>query len=140
MICLEPLGEAMRRRDFIKGMTGLAAGTWPLAARAQQMRRIGVLMSLAADDPGGQARVAALQQGLQQLGWTEDRNMHIDVRWGAGDADRVKPEHDEPLQTDDTPDLPIRNERRDDQRIDRDPRRACHERGAERPRRARERP
>ena len=83
----------MRRRDFIKGMTGLAAGTWPLAARAQQneqMRRIGVLMSLAADDPGGQARVAALQQGLQQLGWTEGRNMHIDVRWGAGDADRFR--------------------------------------------------
>ena len=83
----------MRRRDFIKGMTGLAVGTWPLAARAQrqeQMRRIGVLMSLAADDPGGQARVAALQQGLQQLGWTEGRNMHIDVRWGAGDADRFR--------------------------------------------------
>ena len=82
----------MRRRDFISLIGGSAVG-WPLVARAQQteqMRRIGVLMSLAADDPGGQARVAALQQGLQQLGWTGGRNMHIDVRWGAGDAERFR--------------------------------------------------
>ena len=52
------------------------------------MRRIGALMSTAADDPEGQARIAAFHQGLQQLGWTEGRNMRIDLRWAAGDADR----------------------------------------------------
>ena len=52
------------------------------------MRRIGVLMTAAADDPEGQARIAAFLQGLQQLGWTDGRNVRIDTRWGAGDADR----------------------------------------------------
>ena len=52
------------------------------------MRRIGVLMSLAADDPEGQARIAAFLQGLQQLGWTDGRNVRIDIRWAAGNADR----------------------------------------------------
>ena len=62
----------MRRRDFMKGIAGSAAA-WPLAARAQQaerMQRIGVLMNTAADDPEGQARIAAFHQGLQELGWT----------------------------------------------------------------------
>ena len=54
------------------------------------MRRIGVLMNLAADDPEGQARIAAFLQGLQQLGWTDGRNVRIDYRWGAGDADRIR--------------------------------------------------
>ena len=54
------------------------------------MRRIGVLMSLAADDPEGQARIAAFLQGLQQLGWTDGRNVRIDTRWGAGDAERIR--------------------------------------------------
>ena len=79
----------MRRRDFIKVIVGSAA-TWPLAARAQQgehMRRIGVLMNGAADDPEGQARIAAFHQGLQELGWTLGRNARIDARWGAVDAD-----------------------------------------------------
>ena len=82
----------MRRREFIT-LLGGAAAAWPLAARAQQperMRRIGVLMSLAADDPEGQARLAAFLQGLQQLGWTDGRNVRIDTRWGAGDADRTR--------------------------------------------------
>ena len=82
----------MRRRDFAI-LLGSAAVAWPLAARAQQperMRRIGVLMSVAADDPEGQARVAAFVQGLQQLGWIDDRNVRIDTRWGAGDADRYR--------------------------------------------------
>ena len=82
----------MRRREFIT-LLGGAAAAWPLAARAQQaerMRRIGVLMSLAADDPEGQARLAAFLQGLQQLGWTDGRNVRIDTRWGAGDADRIR--------------------------------------------------
>ena len=79
----------MQRRQFITILGG-AAAAWPLAARAQQgerMRRIGVLMSLAADDPEGQARLAAFLQGLQELGWTDGRNVRIDYRWGAGDAD-----------------------------------------------------
>src|SRR5215471_14003608 len=54
------------------------------------MRRIGVLMNLASDDAEGQARLAAFHQGLQQLGWTVGRNVQIDYRWGAGDADRIR--------------------------------------------------
>jgi ABC-type uncharacterized transport system substrate-binding protein len=80
----------MRRRNFITLLGGAAAG-WPLAARAQQgerVRRIGVLMHLATDDPEGQARFAAFLQGLQQLGWTDGRNVRIDTRWGANNADR----------------------------------------------------
>ncbi|MET0706691.1 MAG: ABC transporter substrate-binding protein [Tardiphaga sp.] len=80
----------MRRREFI-ALLGGAAVAWPLAARAQQperMRRIGVLMNLAADDPEGQARLTAFLQRLQQLGWTDGRNLRIDYRWGTGDADR----------------------------------------------------
>jgi ABC-type uncharacterized transport system substrate-binding protein len=79
----------MRRRDFIT-LFGGAAAAWPLAARAQQperMRRIGVLMSVAADGPEGQVRLAAFLNRLQQLGWTDGRNVRIDLRWGAGDAD-----------------------------------------------------
>jgi putative tryptophan/tyrosine transport system substrate-binding protein len=78
----------MKRREFL-GVIG-AAAAWPLAARSQQperMRRIGVLMSLAADDKQGQARLAAFLQGLQDLGWTDGRNARIDIRWRAGDAD-----------------------------------------------------
>ena len=82
----------MKRRDFI-ALLGGAAAAWPLAARAQQrerMRRIGVLMSLTADDPEVPARVAALAQGLADLGWTIGRNLQIDYRWGAGDADHSR--------------------------------------------------
>ena len=82
----------MRRREFITLIGGAAAG-WPLAARAQQrerMRRIGVLMTLAADDPEGQARLTAFVQGLQELGWTDGRNVQIDYRWPAGDAERIR--------------------------------------------------
>jgi len=76
------------RREFISALGG-AAASWPLGARAQQperMRRIGVLDLLAPDDPDGQARHATFLQGLQQLGWTDGRNMHIDIRWAAGNA------------------------------------------------------
>jgi len=78
----------MRRRDFITFIGGAAA--WPLAARAQQaerVRRIGVLMNVAVDDPEGQARIAAFHQGLQEWGWTLGRNARIDARWGAADAE-----------------------------------------------------
>ena len=73
------------RREFIT-LLGGAAVAWPLAARAQQserMRRVGVLMTTAADDPEGQARLAAFLQGLQQLGWIDGRNARIDTRWAA---------------------------------------------------------
>jgi hypothetical protein len=82
----------VNRRSFIT-LLGGAATTWPLAARAQQpeqVRRIGVLMAQAADDPEGQARAAAFLQALQQLGWTEGRNVRIDYRWGGGDVDRIR--------------------------------------------------
>ena len=77
----------MKRRQFIT-LLGGAAAAWPLAARAQQgeqVRRIGVLMYLPADDPEGQARFAALVQALTQLGWTEGRNLRIDTRWANAD-------------------------------------------------------
>jgi len=80
----------MRRRDFLKGITG-SATAWPLAARAQQqdrMRLIGVLMNAVADDPQGQARIGAFQQTLQQLGWSEGRNVRIDIRWGGNVVER----------------------------------------------------
>ena len=81
----------MRRREFI-GLLGGAA-TWPLAARAQQserMRRIGVLMNRTATDLEGRARIAAFQQGLQQLGWSDGRNIQIDIRWGEDNIDRER--------------------------------------------------
>jgi hypothetical protein len=76
--------QCWARRKFITLLGDAAA--WPLAARAQQserMRRIGVLMSYAADDPAGQARLLALAQELAQSGWIDGRNVRIDVRWGA---------------------------------------------------------
>jgi ABC-type uncharacterized transport system substrate-binding protein len=82
----------MRRREFIT-LVGGAAATWPLVARAQQaqpMRRIGVLNNLSDDDPEGRERMAAFLQSLQQLGWSDGRNLKIDYRWGANDADRVR--------------------------------------------------
>jgi ABC-type uncharacterized transport system substrate-binding protein len=81
----------MRRREFITLLGG--AAVWPIAARAQQnepMRRIGVLMSTAADDPEGRARIAAFLGGLQQLGWTAGRNAQIDIRWPQGAAEAHK--------------------------------------------------
>jgi len=81
----------MKRREFITLLGGAAA--WPLAARAQppeRMRRIGVLMNVEADEPVGQPRIAAFVEGLQQLGWTDGRNVRIDTRWPGGDPDRVR--------------------------------------------------
>jgi putative ABC transport system substrate-binding protein len=78
----------MRRRDFI---VGLAA--WPVVARGQQgerMRRIGMLMNLAANDQESLVLLAALHQGLQELGWTIGRNVQIDYRWGPGDTGRYR--------------------------------------------------
>src|SRR5262244_3587998 len=81
----------MRRREFIRLLGGAAA--IPIAARAQQayrVRRIGVLMYLAEDDPGAKARMAAFIEGLQHLDWTIGRNVQIDVRWGAADPVRSR--------------------------------------------------
>jgi putative tryptophan/tyrosine transport system substrate-binding protein len=80
----------MKRREFITLLGG--AATWPLAARAQPdpMRRIGVLMSLTKDDPEDQQRRAVLEQGLQQLGWTEGRNIVIEYRWFAGEPAQAR--------------------------------------------------
>ena len=82
----------MRRREFIT-LLGGAAAAWPLAARAQQpdrMRRIGVLMAYAEDDPEGKARLAGFRQGLEKLGWSEGRNVRIDYRFTAARADQVQ--------------------------------------------------
>jgi putative ABC transport system substrate-binding protein len=85
----------MRRRKFIKMLAGSAAPALlsPLPLRAQQadqVRHIGVLISQAADDPEGQARMAAFRQGLQQLGWTDGRNLRVDTRWGGGGVGRIR--------------------------------------------------
>src|SRR5215510_8967941 len=81
----------MRRREFVALVGGAVA--WPIAARAQRpdgVRRIGALMNQADSDSEAQAHFAAFVQGLQQLGWTNDRNLRIDTRWGTGDADRIR--------------------------------------------------
>jgi putative ABC transport system substrate-binding protein len=81
----------MRRREFITLLGGAAA--LPVAARAQppeQVRRIGVLMTQAADDPEGRTRVTAFLQTLHELGWIEGRNVRLDYRWGGGDVDRIR--------------------------------------------------
>src|SRR5262249_8376603 len=86
MLCLY-LRAAMRRREFIGTLGGVAA--WPLVPHAQQperMRRIGILMFLAEDDPAAKTRIAAFIEGLRQLDWTVGRNVQIDIRWGAADA------------------------------------------------------
>ena len=80
----------MRRREFITLIGGAAA--WPPSARAQpeRMRRIGVLMPTVADGAEQQARVTAFRQGLQQLGWTDGRNVRIDTRWTSGNPDDAR--------------------------------------------------
>jgi putative tryptophan/tyrosine transport system substrate-binding protein len=83
----------MRRREFIT-LLGGAAAAWPMTAGAQQaeqLRCIAIFMDLAEGDPEGQARVAALKRGLQDLSWIEGRNLRIESRWAAGQAARMKP-------------------------------------------------
>ena len=83
----------MRRRDFIS-LLGSATATWPLMARSQQstgMRRIGVLAgAIAPDDPETRAQPTAFLQGLRDLGWFDGRNVHIDYRWGLGNAENTR--------------------------------------------------
>jgi putative ABC transport system substrate-binding protein len=81
----------MRRRDFI-ALLGGAAVALPLATRAQQgehMRRVGVLLSIAETDPDAQRRIQAFRQGLEELGWTEGRNVRVEYRFGAADSARI---------------------------------------------------
>jgi putative ABC transport system substrate-binding protein len=86
------LGENMQRREFISLLGG--AASWPLAARAQQaerMQRVGVLIAgLTEKDSEGQLRMAAFRLGLQNLGWIEGRNVHIEERWPGGNNERLR--------------------------------------------------
>ncbi len=92
----------MRRREFITLVGGVAA--WllvPHAATAQpsdRVRRIAMLSGFAATDPEAQARVAALQQGLKELGWTEGRNASIEFRWGTGGAAQLRARRERPCR------------------------------------------
>src|SRR5262245_51255267 len=82
----------IRRREVIT-LLGGAAAAWPLAARAQpteRPRRVGILMTTAADDSESLARIGAFLQGMQELGWTDGRNVRIEYRWGSGDAERIR--------------------------------------------------
>src|SRR5499427_6880423 len=84
--------DQLKRREFIT-LLGSAAAAWPLAARAQQprrMRRIGVLTPYPADDAEGHARLTAFAQALQQSGWTVGQNVRIEYRWGPGNADTMR--------------------------------------------------
>jgi putative ABC transport system substrate-binding protein len=84
--------ELMRRREVL-AFVGAIAAWWPVRVAAQQqarMRRIGVLMPLGADDPQGQIRLATLRRALEERGWAENQNLHIDVRWGPADANRYR--------------------------------------------------
>jgi putative tryptophan/tyrosine transport system substrate-binding protein len=95
--------DQFRRRDFVRLL--VAAG-WPIAARAQQgerMRRVGVLMALTPSDPEAQLRVNALEAGLRDLGWVEGRNLRIDYRWAPGDANALRAQAVELINS--TPDL-----------------------------------
>jgi putative ABC transport system substrate-binding protein len=82
----------MERREFI-GLIGGAVLAWPIAVRAQQgerVRRVGILEGIAEGDPEGRANLASFLQRLQQLGWIDGRNVQFDIRWGAGDAGRIR--------------------------------------------------
>jgi putative ABC transport system substrate-binding protein len=82
----------MRRRNFIKVIAG-AAAAWPLAAGAQQgepMRRVGILLQYPDGDAEGRANIAAFQRGLQDLGWTDGRNIRFDIWWAGGDPDKTR--------------------------------------------------
>src|SRR5258707_798493 len=84
----DDVDDDMKRREFITLLGG--AAVWPFAARAQQMRRIGVLMAISEDDPQGQVRATAFRQNLADLGWTEGGNLKIEWRWSGGDIARVR--------------------------------------------------
>jgi putative tryptophan/tyrosine transport system substrate-binding protein len=79
----------MRRREFIAALGGAAA--WPIAVRAQQaMRRVAVLMGVREADELGQARLDGFLQGFRHLGWIDERNVCIDIRWSDGSLDQTR--------------------------------------------------
>src|SRR5215471_11166316 len=80
--------DPLRRRQFIAGMGALAS--WPMIARAQQLRRIGVLMSWDESDPVIKAFLSGFMQGLAELGWTDGGNVRMEVRWAGGNVDRLR--------------------------------------------------
>src|SRR5262249_6914614 len=85
--------NGMRRREFIALLGGGVAAAWPVVARAQhadRVRRIGVLMGFTESDSEAQSRVAAFREGLQKLGWTERRNVQIDIRWAGLDVEAMQ--------------------------------------------------
>ena len=82
----------MRRREFIS-LVGATAAAWPLAAQAQRsnrMRLLGVLIGFVESDPAGQSQLKAFQATLTKIGWTVGDNLQIEIRWGGGDADKVR--------------------------------------------------
>src|SRR5262245_23241317 len=87
------MGHTMRRRDVLALLGGTAATTawsWPRAARAQQPKRVGVLMAGAQTDPTAQSNLTILKQGPRKLGWSEEQNLQIEVRWSAGEANLIQ--------------------------------------------------
>src|SRR5580704_5194206 len=99
----------MQRREFV-ALVGGAVAAWPLVARAEapeKMRRIGVLMTVGEDDAEGQARIAALREGLNQLGWVEGKNLAVEYRWAGGDMTRLRDQATELVRL--APDLIIAN-------------------------------
>src|ERR1700716_1969944 len=90
------MSASMKRREILSLLGAAAGASWvllPVGARAQQserMRRVGVLMGTPADEPEGQARIATFLQALQQLGWTDGRNVRIDILWSASSPDRIR--------------------------------------------------
>jgi putative tryptophan/tyrosine transport system substrate-binding protein len=83
----------VRRRHLIAALGGVAAAfvSRPFATHAQErMRRVGVLMNATAEEPEAQSYLAAFQQGMQEFGWSTGRNLHINLRWGGGDADLTR--------------------------------------------------
>jgi putative tryptophan/tyrosine transport system substrate-binding protein len=96
----------MQRREFITLLVGGATVVWSPTARAQapdRMRRVSLLLGIAEDDPEDQTRLAAFLQGLQENGWSVGRNLRIDTRWGAGDADRIRKLERIPVRFEHTP-------------------------------------
>jgi putative ABC transport system substrate-binding protein len=85
----------MRRRTFIAGLGAAVALLFATRAQSEPMKRVGVLMSAAADDPDVQANGAAFRQGLQQLGWIDGSNVRLETRWGAGNADTIRRQAEE---------------------------------------------
>jgi putative ABC transport system substrate-binding protein len=80
----------MKRRDFIRLVGGAAAASWPLAARAQQTRRVGVLLNTSENDDESKARILAFQASLEKQGWIIGRNIQVDYRWYRGETERAQ--------------------------------------------------